>query len=420
MAITFTAGYTFAAAEKVTPTKLNTAQTGLVLSMATSRLLGRTTASAGTVEEITPGAGLDFSSLGLSVGWLDTNSSHRMRIACGSDLSADRTITITPGDSARTITLSGNPTLADWFDQSVKTTATPTFGATTLTGALTGTSASFSSTLAAGNTTITGTLSVSAPTASSSYGSLIGLGNAGSFPTLSSGQGTAYGNATNGLSLAGNGSAAAVTILTSAGSTISQFTSTGLAVTGTLGASGNVWSGNNAFAMNSGTTDGAYMDSGGGLIMSANGGVSLQIRRRTSDGNLAQFYRDTTNVGSISVTTTSTAYNTSSDARLKTDLGAFSYADVAAPIYALHSIMRKYAWDVWRVSDDPAKRERFAYGWFAQEAKTVAPWLVNYDAQSDRYSINPMALVPNIVACLGTHKTELDLLKARVAALEAA
>ena len=58
---------------------------------------------------------------------LDTGGDHDLIIAPGSDLSADRQLTLTTGDAARTITLSGNPTLDDWFDQSVKVAATPTF-----------------------------------------------------------------------------------------------------------------------------------------------------------------------------------------------------------------------------------------------------------------------------------------------------
>jgi len=64
---------------------------------------------------------------------LDTNASHDLIIAPGSDLTADRTLTLTTGDAARTITLSGNPTLADWFDQSVKQAASPTFAGLDLT-----------------------------------------------------------------------------------------------------------------------------------------------------------------------------------------------------------------------------------------------------------------------------------------------
>ena len=58
---------------------------------------------------------------------LDTDASHDLIIRPGSDLTIDRTLTLTTGDAARTITLSGNPTLDDWFDQSVKQAASPTF-----------------------------------------------------------------------------------------------------------------------------------------------------------------------------------------------------------------------------------------------------------------------------------------------------
>ena len=68
---------------------------------------------------------------------LDTNASHVLSLVPGSDITANRALTLTTGDADRTITLSGNPTLADWFDQSVKVASTPTFGATTVTGALT-------------------------------------------------------------------------------------------------------------------------------------------------------------------------------------------------------------------------------------------------------------------------------------------
>jgi len=57
----------------------------------------------------------------------DSNASHRLTITTTSDLTDNRTLTLVPGDAARTITLSGDPTLNDWFDQSVKTTASPVF-----------------------------------------------------------------------------------------------------------------------------------------------------------------------------------------------------------------------------------------------------------------------------------------------------
>lgn len=90
---------------------------------------------AKTTDVLTLGGGIQVPNSGLKV--LDTGGNHYLSIRPGTDLSADRDLTITTGDAARTVTLSGNPTLADWFDQSVKTAATPTFGATTVTGALT-------------------------------------------------------------------------------------------------------------------------------------------------------------------------------------------------------------------------------------------------------------------------------------------
>jgi hypothetical protein len=66
-------------------------------------------------------------------GLLDTNASHFLRLVCGSDLTADRNLTFTTGDAARVITLSGDPTLADWFDQAVKAASSPTFAAIKLT-----------------------------------------------------------------------------------------------------------------------------------------------------------------------------------------------------------------------------------------------------------------------------------------------
>lgn len=54
---------------------------------------------------------------------LDTNASHDLIITPGSDLTADRILTITTGDSARTVTISGNATIS----QDYSTTGNPQF-----------------------------------------------------------------------------------------------------------------------------------------------------------------------------------------------------------------------------------------------------------------------------------------------------
>ena len=64
---------------------------------------------------------------------LDTNASHDLIIAPGSDITAVRILSLVTGDAARIITLLGNPTLDDWFDQAVKVASSPTFAGLTTT-----------------------------------------------------------------------------------------------------------------------------------------------------------------------------------------------------------------------------------------------------------------------------------------------
>ena len=59
----------------------------------------------------------------------DSDGTHSLTVRTSSDLTADRMLTLVPGDAARTVTINGNPTLNDWFDQSVKTTDSPQFTA---------------------------------------------------------------------------------------------------------------------------------------------------------------------------------------------------------------------------------------------------------------------------------------------------
>jgi len=93
-------------------------------------------ASSPTFANVTIAAatGITFANTGLHV--LDSNASHDLIIKPGSNLTADKTLTITTGNADRTITLSGNPTLSDWFDQAVKAASSPTFAALTLTADL--------------------------------------------------------------------------------------------------------------------------------------------------------------------------------------------------------------------------------------------------------------------------------------------
>ncbi len=64
----------------------------------------------------------------------DTNASNYLTFDWSEDDTSDRTLGIAVGGGNRVITLSGNPTLADWFDQSVKAAATPAFATLNLSG----------------------------------------------------------------------------------------------------------------------------------------------------------------------------------------------------------------------------------------------------------------------------------------------
>ena len=65
-----------------------------------------------------------------------------------------------------------------------------------------------------------------------------------------------------------------------------------------------------------GSTVGCALYANGTLGSSASANRSV-FARMTSDGDVIEFRRDTTDVGSISVSSSATAYNTSSDYRLK-------------------------------------------------------------------------------------------------------
>ena len=125
---------------------------------------------------------------------------------------------------------------------------------------------------------------------------------------------------------------------------------------------------------------------------------------RTNDGNVGQFYHDTsftTLVGSISVTATATAYNTSSDYRLKnidgplTDSGAF--IDALKP----------------KVGTWKADGSKFV-GFIAHEVQEVSPGSVVGEKDGEQMQAmeyGSAEFIANIIA-------ELQSLRARVAALE--
>lgn len=101
--------------------------------------------------------GLTFPNTGLHI--LDTNASHDLIIAAGSNITADRTLTLTTGDANRTLTIDGDTTLSGGTHSGTNT-GDQTI---TLTGDVTGTgTGSFAATIAANSVTFAKMQAVSA------------------------------------------------------------------------------------------------------------------------------------------------------------------------------------------------------------------------------------------------------------------
>lgn len=100
-----------------------------------------------------------------------------------------------------------------------------------------------------------------------------------------------------------------------------------------------------------------------GLIVGvANGAPTLHLNRLGSDGALANFLRSSSVVGSITVTGSSTAYNTSSDHRLKIEVGPLTGAVDRLKTLPVH----RFKW-----ANDPDGP--YVDGFLAHEAQEVVP-----------------------------------------------
>jgi hypothetical protein len=147
-------------------------------------------------------------------------------------------------------------------------------------------------------------------------------------------------------------------------------------------------------------TQGVRIYSTGRQSIVSEADTALIINRRTSVGTVVSFRKDATQVGTISVTGSATAYNTSSDQRLKDNIvDAPSASDDIDAIQ-----VRSFDWK--------ADGSHQKYGMVAQELQSVAPEAVSGDADSDEMmGVDYSKLVPMLVK-------EIQSLRARVAQLE--
>ena len=162
-------------------------------------------------------------------------------------------------------------------------------------------------------------------------------------------------------------------------------------------------------------TDGVLIDGGTPVISVVNtSDRSGTFVRNGTDGTLIQFRKGASTVGSISVTGSSTSYNTSSDHRLKENVVTLDNATdriKQIPVHRFNFIA------------DP---DTTVDGFLAHEVQDVVPEAISgtKDEVDDEgnpvyQGIDQSKLVPLLTAALQEAVATIEELKARVAALEA-
>lgn len=162
-----------------------------------------------------------------------------------------------------------------------------------------------------------------------------------------------------------------------------------------LDASGNLLVGKSS--ANS-TIIGSQIESDGQIKATVNNQSALTLNRKGSDSSIAIFQRENSQVGSISVTGSATAYNTSSDYRLKEDLQDFEGLDLVSKISVYD-----FKWK--------ADKSR-SYGVMAHQLQEVLPQAVTGDKDAQKMqAVDYSKIVPLLVKSIQELKAEIELLK---------
>lgn len=150
------------------------------------------------------------------------------------------------------------------------------------------------------------------------------------------------------------------------------------------------------------------------VSVAANAAAGLKVNRLGSDGDAAKFFRSGTEVGSISVTGSATAYNESSDYRLKENI-----VDMTDGITRVKQLQpRRFNFIV--------DAETTVDGFIAHEAQAVVPEAVTGTHDEVDENGNPVMqgidkgkFVPLLTAALQEAIAKIETLETKVAALEA-
>jgi hypothetical protein len=145
-------------------------------------------------------------------------------------------------------------------------------------------------------------------------------------------------------------------------------------------------------------------------LFTASGDASLNTNRLASDGDTVKFYRQTSLVGSISVTTTLTSYNVTSDYRLKNTIAPMTGA--LAKVALLKPCTYK-----WNVNGSDGE------GFIAHELAEVVPHAVtgakdavDADGNPVHQAIDVSFLVATLTAAIQEQQAMIESLRQRLSA----
>jgi len=156
-------------------------------------------------------------------------------------------------------------------------------------------------------------------------------------------------------------------------------------------------------------TAGSVIRASGMIRATVSGDAAAQFNRLTSDGTLLNFSRSGSTVGSVSVTTTGTTYNTTSDIRLKTDIAPI--ADATDKLMSMNAVSHK-----WKAEPDADA----VVGFIAQEMAEIVPEAVSKgEGEDDMWSMDYGRITPVLVAALQDAHKKIEQLEQRIAEMEA-
>ena len=143
---------------------------------------------------------------------------------------------------------------------------------------------------------------------------------------------------------------------------------------------------------------GTHLINNGQATLTVASDAILYLNRTGSDGIIQYFYKDTSVVGSISVTASATAFNTSSDYRLKQDLKNYNGLELVSAIKTYD-----YEW-----KSDKTRM----YGVLAHELAEVIPYAVTGEKDGkEMQGVDYSKIVPVLIKAIQELNAEIKILK---------